>query len=178
MTKTDKIYKIRCTYDMTSKNITFGMLPIRCVTYPLRPLSLSNRNFVNKAKISPLGKPTCVRTSALRIGGSAAYPLLHNGDCLIYAEFTYFLNLRVLRYSECTGANTGKIDCLVTPFSYDCSYYSVILPFLKFFNITSTPLRKLWVDSWVERELRWCEVYGCFSVWWMSFFLQTCSYVL
>ncbi|XP_045606053.2 uncharacterized protein tyn isoform X2 [Procambarus clarkii] len=29
MTKTDKIYKIRCTYDMTSKNITFGMLPIR-----------------------------------------------------------------------------------------------------------------------------------------------------
>ncbi|XP_063872644.1 uncharacterized protein LOC135107016 isoform X1 [Scylla paramamosain] len=28
MTKTDKIYKIRCTYDMTSKNITFGMLPI------------------------------------------------------------------------------------------------------------------------------------------------------
>lgn len=31
MTKTDKIYKIRCTYDMSSKNITFGMLPIRCV---------------------------------------------------------------------------------------------------------------------------------------------------
>lgn len=31
MTKTDKIYKIRCTYDMTSKNITFGMLPIRYV---------------------------------------------------------------------------------------------------------------------------------------------------
>ncbi|XP_068200882.1 uncharacterized protein tyn [Palaemon carinicauda] len=29
MTKTDKIYKVRCTYDMTSKNITFGMLPIR-----------------------------------------------------------------------------------------------------------------------------------------------------
>ncbi|XP_064117624.1 uncharacterized protein LOC135223045 [Macrobrachium nipponense] len=28
MTKTDKIYKVRCTYDMTSKNITFGMLPI------------------------------------------------------------------------------------------------------------------------------------------------------
>ncbi|XP_043243126.1 uncharacterized protein LOC122392384 isoform X3 [Amphibalanus amphitrite] len=29
MTKTDKIYKVRCTYDMSSKNITFGMLPIR-----------------------------------------------------------------------------------------------------------------------------------------------------
>ncbi|KAB7495992.1 hypothetical protein Anas_07410 [Armadillidium nasatum] len=29
MTKRDKIYKIRCTYDMTSKNITFGMMPIR-----------------------------------------------------------------------------------------------------------------------------------------------------
>ncbi|MCL4137100.1 UNVERIFIED_CONTAM: hypothetical protein GTU68_059368, partial [Idotea baltica] len=29
MTKTDKIYKVRCTYDMSSKNITFGMMPIR-----------------------------------------------------------------------------------------------------------------------------------------------------
>jgi len=29
MTKTDKIYKVRCTYDMSSRNITFGMLPIR-----------------------------------------------------------------------------------------------------------------------------------------------------
>ena len=29
MTKTDKIYKVRCTYDTTSKNITFGMMPIR-----------------------------------------------------------------------------------------------------------------------------------------------------
>ena len=29
MTKTDKIYKIRCTYDMSAKNITFGMMPIR-----------------------------------------------------------------------------------------------------------------------------------------------------
>jgi len=29
MTKTDKIYKIRCTYDMSPKNITFGMMPIR-----------------------------------------------------------------------------------------------------------------------------------------------------
>ncbi|KAK3864027.1 hypothetical protein Pcinc_030252 [Petrolisthes cinctipes] len=34
MTKTDKIYKIRCTYDMTSKNITFGMLPIRYCCQP------------------------------------------------------------------------------------------------------------------------------------------------
>jgi len=29
MTKTDKIYKVRCTYDTSSKNITFGMMPIR-----------------------------------------------------------------------------------------------------------------------------------------------------
>ncbi|XP_037088474.1 uncharacterized protein LOC119109039 [Pollicipes pollicipes] len=29
MTKTDKIYKVRCTYDMSSRNITFGMMPIR-----------------------------------------------------------------------------------------------------------------------------------------------------
>lgn len=29
MTKTDKIYKVRCTYDTTSRNITFGMMPIR-----------------------------------------------------------------------------------------------------------------------------------------------------
>nr|XP_027218455.1 uncharacterized protein LOC113810982 isoform X1 [Penaeus vannamei] len=29
MTKTDKIYKVRCTYDMSSKNISFGMMPIR-----------------------------------------------------------------------------------------------------------------------------------------------------
>ncbi|XP_018332098.1 uncharacterized protein LOC108741704 [Agrilus planipennis] len=29
MTKADKIYKIKCTYDMSSKNITFGMMPIR-----------------------------------------------------------------------------------------------------------------------------------------------------
>ncbi|XP_014223600.1 uncharacterized protein LOC106650204 [Trichogramma pretiosum] len=29
MTKADKIYKVKCTYDMTSKNITFGMMPIR-----------------------------------------------------------------------------------------------------------------------------------------------------
>ena len=29
MTKTDKIYKVRCTYDTASKNITFGMMPIR-----------------------------------------------------------------------------------------------------------------------------------------------------
>ena len=32
MTKTDKIYKVRCTYDMSSRNITFGMLPIRSVS--------------------------------------------------------------------------------------------------------------------------------------------------
>uniref|UniRef100_A0A182KAY0 ZP domain-containing protein n=1 Tax=Anopheles christyi TaxID=43041 RepID=A0A182KAY0_9DIPT len=29
MTKADKIYKVKCTYDMSSKNISFGMLPIR-----------------------------------------------------------------------------------------------------------------------------------------------------
>lgn len=29
MTKTDKIYKVRCTYDTSSRNITFGMMPIR-----------------------------------------------------------------------------------------------------------------------------------------------------
>lgn len=29
MTKADKIYKVRCTYDTTSRNITFGMMPIR-----------------------------------------------------------------------------------------------------------------------------------------------------
>lgn len=32
MTKADKIYKVKCTYDMSSKNITFGMVPIRWVT--------------------------------------------------------------------------------------------------------------------------------------------------
>jgi len=32
MTKTDKIYKVRCTYDTSSKNITFGMMPIRDVS--------------------------------------------------------------------------------------------------------------------------------------------------
>lgn len=31
MTKADKIYKVKCTYDMSSKNITFGMMPIRWV---------------------------------------------------------------------------------------------------------------------------------------------------
>lgn len=31
MTKADKIYKVKCTYDMSSKNITFGMVPIRLV---------------------------------------------------------------------------------------------------------------------------------------------------
>ncbi|KAE8751362.1 hypothetical protein FOCC_FOCC001933 [Frankliniella occidentalis] len=31
MTKADKIYKVKCTYDMSSKNITFGMMPISCV---------------------------------------------------------------------------------------------------------------------------------------------------
>lgn len=31
MTKADKIYKVKCTYDMSSKNITFGMMPIRFV---------------------------------------------------------------------------------------------------------------------------------------------------
>lgn len=29
MTKADKIYKVKCTYDMSSKNVTFGMMPIR-----------------------------------------------------------------------------------------------------------------------------------------------------
>ncbi|XP_044010727.1 uncharacterized protein LOC122854289 [Aphidius gifuensis] len=29
MTKADKIYRVKCTYDMSSKNITFGMMPIR-----------------------------------------------------------------------------------------------------------------------------------------------------
>ncbi|KAK2719719.1 uncharacterized protein LOC136037285 [Artemia franciscana] len=29
MTKADKIYKVRCTYDMSPRNITFGMMPIR-----------------------------------------------------------------------------------------------------------------------------------------------------
>uniref|UniRef100_A0A1B0CDT4 Cuticlin-1 n=2 Tax=Lutzomyia longipalpis TaxID=7200 RepID=A0A1B0CDT4_LUTLO len=29
MTKADKIYKVKCTYDMSSKDITFGMMPIR-----------------------------------------------------------------------------------------------------------------------------------------------------
>ena len=29
MTKTDKIYKVRCTYDTTARNVTFGMMPIR-----------------------------------------------------------------------------------------------------------------------------------------------------
>jgi len=32
MTKADKIYKVKCTYDMSSKNITFGMMPIRLVS--------------------------------------------------------------------------------------------------------------------------------------------------
>lgn len=29
MTKADKIYKVKCTYDMSSKNITFGMMPVQ-----------------------------------------------------------------------------------------------------------------------------------------------------
>lgn len=29
MTKTDKVYKVRCTYDMSSRNVSFGMMPIR-----------------------------------------------------------------------------------------------------------------------------------------------------
>jgi hypothetical protein len=29
MTKADKIYKVKCTYDISSRNITFGMMPIR-----------------------------------------------------------------------------------------------------------------------------------------------------
>lgn len=29
MTKADKIYRVKCTYDMSSKNITFGMMPIK-----------------------------------------------------------------------------------------------------------------------------------------------------
>ncbi|KAH0557273.1 uncharacterized protein LOC123271401 isoform X1 [Cotesia glomerata] len=29
MTKADKIYRVKCTYDMSSKNITFGMIPIK-----------------------------------------------------------------------------------------------------------------------------------------------------
>ncbi|KAG8233239.1 hypothetical protein J437_LFUL013302, partial [Ladona fulva] len=29
MTKADKIYKIKCTYDMSPKNITYGLIPIR-----------------------------------------------------------------------------------------------------------------------------------------------------
>lgn len=33
MTKADKIYKVKCTYDMSSKNITFGMVPIRFVFF-------------------------------------------------------------------------------------------------------------------------------------------------
>lgn len=35
MTKADKIYKVKCTYDMSSKNITFGMVPIRSVSNTL-----------------------------------------------------------------------------------------------------------------------------------------------
>lgn len=31
MTKADKIYKVKCTYNMSSKNITFGMMPIRYI---------------------------------------------------------------------------------------------------------------------------------------------------
>ncbi|XP_059480335.1 uncharacterized protein LOC132199546 [Neocloeon triangulifer] len=29
MTKADKIYKVKCTYDMSPKDVTFGMMPIR-----------------------------------------------------------------------------------------------------------------------------------------------------
>lgn len=29
MTKGDKIYKIKCTYDMSPRNVSFGMMPIR-----------------------------------------------------------------------------------------------------------------------------------------------------
>ena len=29
LTKADKIYKIKCTYDMSPRNVTFGMMPIR-----------------------------------------------------------------------------------------------------------------------------------------------------
>ncbi|KAG1688210.1 General transcription factor 3C polypeptide 5 [Nymphon striatum] len=29
MTKTDKVYNLRCTYDVKSKNISFGMMPVR-----------------------------------------------------------------------------------------------------------------------------------------------------
>ncbi|XP_034952252.1 uncharacterized protein tyn [Chelonus insularis] len=29
MTKADKVYRVKCTYDMSSKNITFGMMPIK-----------------------------------------------------------------------------------------------------------------------------------------------------
>ncbi|KFM66116.1 hypothetical protein X975_11003, partial [Stegodyphus mimosarum] len=29
MTRTDKVYNVRCTYEVTSRNISFGMMPIR-----------------------------------------------------------------------------------------------------------------------------------------------------
>nr|CAD7442675.1 unnamed protein product [Timema bartmani] len=37
MTKADKIYKVKCTYDMSSKNITFGMMPISITSAPEAP---------------------------------------------------------------------------------------------------------------------------------------------
>lgn len=40
MTKADKIYKVKCTYDMSPKDVTFGMMPIRCV--------LALKNYVQK----------------------------------------------------------------------------------------------------------------------------------
>ena len=37
MTKGDKIYKIKCTYDMSPRNVSFGMMPIRYCTCHKHP---------------------------------------------------------------------------------------------------------------------------------------------
>lgn len=29
LTKADKVYHVRCTYETTSRNVTFGMMPVR-----------------------------------------------------------------------------------------------------------------------------------------------------
>ena len=46
MTKADKIYKIKCTYDMSPRNVSFGMMPIRdpdMIRYPLSVASNFSR---------------------------------------------------------------------------------------------------------------------------------------
>ncbi len=84
MTKADKIYKVKCTYDISSRNITFGMMPIR----DLDTISITSAPEAPPPKIKILdafGK----EVETVRIGDRLTFriEIPNNSELLVFISF-------------------------------------------------------------------------------------------